>query len=174
MRVRVERPRFPALTGVLVRSLRLPALLLSIGAVPAVIAVPVLTTPRPHFHPVRETVRTLDLPTAQRQAATPHFSLIGATWPAGSVPANAHVEVRVRQGGHWSGWSVLDPADGGPDAGSADARHAGGRIAAEPLWVAHADGVQARVVQGAGTITPQGIQLELVDPGTSNADSSVS
>jgi hypothetical protein len=156
-----------------VRSLRFPALLLSIGAIPAVIAVPVVTLPRPHVHPVPASVRTLDALSAAAPDVTHKFSLVGASWPAGAVPAGAQVEVRVRQAGTWSSWSPLDPADGGPDAGSFEASHAAGRIAAEPLWAKNADGVQARVVRGSTALTVPGIRLDLVDPGTSGADATV-
>jgi len=77
-------------------------LLLSLGTIPAMLAVPVLTTPRRTPIPSREIVRTLDLLAAQRAAATSKFSLIGATWDASAVPADAQLEVRVRQAGHWS------------------------------------------------------------------------
>jgi hypothetical protein len=157
-----------------VRSPRFPALLLSIGVIPAAIATPVLTLPRPHTHAVPAVVRMLDLLSAAAPDTTQQFSLVGANWPAGAVPAGAQVEVRVRQAGTWSDWSALAPADGGPDTGSLEASRAAGRVDAEPLWVGHADGVQARVVRGSTALTLRGIRLALVDPGASNADSTVS
>jgi hypothetical protein len=160
-----------------VRSPRLPALLLSFAVVPASIALPVL--PGLHLshakaHPVRAVVHSLALSAAQRDTATARFALVGATYSAGDVPDGARIEVRVRQDGHWSSWSQLDETDSGPDNGSPDARHAAGRLATEPLWVGHADGVQARLVRGATALTPRGIALSLIDPGTSDADATVS
>ena len=153
---------------------RLPALLLSAATIPAVIALPVLPIHHhPRAHPVRALLHTLDLAAAHLPATTNNFSLVGATWDAGSLTPGAQVEVRVRQHGQWSGWSALTPGDAGPDNNSQDARRAGNRIAAEPLWVGLADGLQARVVSGARQLAPRGIRLELVDPGSSAADATV-
>jgi hypothetical protein len=48
-------------------------------------------------------------------------------------------------------------------------------MASEPLWVGRADGVQARVVHIDGTPTagPRGLELVLIDPGSSDADDAV-
>ncbi|MFL6240023.1 MAG: N-acetylmuramoyl-L-alanine amidase [Actinomycetes bacterium] len=155
------------------RSPRLPALALSVAVVPAVLAVPVLTTPRPHAHPVHALIRVLDLGAAANAANTSRFSLVGASWRRGALPSGAAVEVRVRQNGSWSGWNALATSDGGPDAGSAEAERTAGQQTTDPLWAGRADGVEARVVRAGAVLHPAGVHLTLVDPGSSNADGSV-
>src|SRR3954452_14667981 len=173
MRVTVDRPSLPPPDGALVRSPRIPAFLLSLAAVPAVIALPVITTPRAHPHPVRAAVRVLDALAAEHAATTKPFSLVGASWTAVALPAGAELQVRVHEHGAWSGWNSLSVSDAGPDTGSTDARHAAGRIATDPLWVGHADGVQTRVMRGNRPLSTRGLRLTLVDPGTSSADAGI-
>jgi hypothetical protein len=105
------------------------------------------------------------------------FELVGATWRRGTLdPGAAVVQVRVRQGGSWSGWTALAPQDGGADGGSADARRAA-RVqtatqSADPVWVGDSDGVEARVVgvSAAAARVPDDLHLVLVDGGSSPAD----
>jgi hypothetical protein len=169
---------------------RATSLVLSMTAVPAAIALPVLTIPRPHPHAVAPVIRTIAVtPTstlaaphaapraALPQTSTQRFDLVGARWQPGTLVATDHIEVRVRTGGTWSGWNKLEPADYGPDAGTREDRLAARAkvTAAEPLWVQHADGVQARVNHADGTASagPRDLTLVVVDPGSSGADSAV-
>ncbi|HET6817168.1 MAG TPA: N-acetylmuramoyl-L-alanine amidase [Mycobacteriales bacterium] len=155
------------------------------AAVPVLIAVPVASRPVAGPHPVAPHLMTVALhaagpgpeaPVRTGPKATSRFDLVGASWPAGALAAGAHLQVRVRQAGAWSGWSDLDASDAGPDRASADSRRAAVThpdvIAAEPLWVGSADGVDARVVSdgGAATGVPTGVKVVLVDGGTSAAD----
>lgn len=102
------------------------------------------------------------------------FSVMGVTWDAGSVPAgDVIVQVRVRQDGSWTAWTALPVMDEGPDAGTAEFSAAKPRAGTAPLISAGAEGVQVRV-DGAEGEAPQDLQVELVDPGTSRADDTVS
>jgi hypothetical protein len=162
---------------------RLLSALAVTAAVPVLIAVPVASRPVAKAHPVAAHLTTLALRAASGhglladtgERRTGRFDLVGATWPSGALRAGAELQVRVHQGGRWSGWSALDAPDGGPDGGSADARRASGvragTTAAEPLWVGDADGVQARVVSGAtAQAAPVDVKVVLVDGGSSPAD----
>src|SRR4051812_16340318 len=155
------------------------------AAVPVVIAVPVLARPTVAPHPVAphvadialrplHTVRGVVADTGER--STKPFTLVGAAWRTGTLPAAATVQVRTRHSGHWSSWSPLSTPDEGPDDGSQDARAAAAqhRTATEPLWVGSADGVQARVVTaGASPATlPSDLHVVLVNGGSSSADAS--
>ena len=136
---------------------------------PALIAIPVASPPAAHHpHPVRPTVRSLDVPgtahlAALRARTVSGFDTIGATWLRGAVGT---VEVRTRKEGTWSDWQQLDVTDAGPDLGSPDTRHRPADVVSEPLYVGHADGVEARSVGGA----MPGLKLVLVDAGSSPAD----
>jgi hypothetical protein len=163
-------------------------LLSSLGVVAAtataLVALPVVSRPAVDPHPVAASVTSLPLagqPGGRGVLAdsgrhiTRHFQLAGVTWGSGTLPAGAQVQLRARTHGHWSQWSPLAMPDGGPDAGSADARAAAAHhvAATEPLWVGNADGAQARVVGPAGgpVAVPTDLKVVLVDGGTSNADS---
>ncbi len=79
------------------------------------------------------------------------------------------VQVRVRESGTWSAWSTLQQVDEGPDAGTPEYEASSARTGTTPLTTDGADGVQVRVDTPKGT-APQGVQVSLIDPGTSAAD----
>src|SRR3954471_7000715 len=166
-------------------SLRRFLSLLGVAAatVPVVIAVPVFARATPPPHPVSPHVADValsPLPAVHGVVAdtgaqtTKPFTLVGAAWHAGSLPKSVTIQLRTRQGGHWSSWSPLSAPDEGPDDGSQDARAAAARhlTATDPLWVGPSDGVQARVVTagGKGASMPRGLHVVLVNGGSSGAD----
>lgn len=106
--------------------------------------------------------------------STGEFGLVGVTWTADeqSDPFAVSVLVRVREDGTWSDWEALSATDDGPDAGSPEMAAAAGRVGTSPLLTASADGVQVRVDTPDGT-APTGLEIDLVDPGTSPADASL-
>jgi hypothetical protein len=104
------------------------------------------------------------------QGTTP-FRLVGLSWTHDPAITALTAQVRVRSNGAWTDWQGLEKNDSGPDAGTPDARRAQ-RDATEPLWVGHADGVEARVVSVTGP-APRDVRVDLVDPGTSAADARV-
>ncbi len=100
------------------------------------------------------------------RTGVPSFDLLGVTWRAGTT---AHLTVLVRTHGAagWTRWTSLD-ATPSPDA--REARTA--RPGTEPLWVGDADGYQVRVDVRRGSL-PRGLRVDLVDPGSSDADDEV-
>ena len=103
---------------------------------------------------------------------TAGFSLVGVTWD-GTVPEGSFAAwVRTRAGGAWTGWSALpqESAEHAPDPGTAEAAHE--RAGTDPVVVAHSDGVEVRVDTRSGA-APAGLRVDLVEPGTSDADASV-
>ncbi|NJP68733.1 N-acetylmuramoyl-L-alanine amidase [Streptomyces spiramenti] len=105
------------------------------------------------------------------------FSLLGVVWTDASAALAGEAEVRTRSSetGEWSQWEHLHSAeDHRPDPGSAEDESrvlAGGT---EPLWVGASDGVQVRVVpegtDRAAAELPEGLRLELIDPGEDPAE----
>ena len=176
---------------------RLVAGLAAVVVVPAVLALPVLTTSAPAIHPVTPevaaiplsgidrlglldsvtpavTVSNLALPLAPAvvtaATSTAAFTLVGVDW-RGAAPPGTTVQVRVHGVDGWSHWSVLavEP-DHGPDTGSAEALAAGVRSGAEPLLTdPGSDGVQVRI-DSAGGVAPSDARITLIDPQTSGAD----
>ena len=152
---------------------------------PAVIGLPVATAPTAKPHPVAPSVAHVALmaqpaattsgPALRRAAlglaarGTKPFTTVGVTWRHDPRVADVTASVRWRQGTTWSGWRTLSgDRDDVPDAGSADAGPAL-RDGTAPLWVGRSNGVQVTVTTASG-VQPQDLRVELVDPGTSDAD----
>lgn len=102
--------------------------------------------------------------------STRPFELLGAVWddPERTLAGGA-VRVRTRSAvtGAWSGWHELEAdAKDGPDARDGRDGPAGGTAhgATAPLWTGPSDGVAVEVVAGPGGL-PEGLRIELVDPG---------
>ena len=158
---------------------------------PALVGLPVSAPQLLRPHPVAAHTQQLRLGTAppvrladggQLLADLPAravagFSTLGGSWDRGSLAPGQAIEVRTRSRGTWSGWTPLEATDMSPDDGSTDARAAathGRRDVAEPVYVGPSDGVQARVRSLPGArlaASPAGVELVLVDPGASAADS---
>jgi hypothetical protein len=102
--------------------------------------------------------------------STGRFDLVAVSW---TKPVQGiSVQVRVREGGRWTGWQKLDNGDDGPDqapAGTRDPGTARGAGATAPLLTGGADGVQVRVDDATGT-PPPGLRVDLVDGGRAAAD----
>ena len=106
--------------------------------------------------------------TGERTAST--FSGIGVTWLPTAGAAAPVINVRVHQDGRWTAWQALETTDIGPDPTSAEARSSGVRTGTEPLLTDPSDAYQVRVDPGSGPL-PRDLRVDLVDPGTSAADS---
>jgi hypothetical protein len=105
------------------------------------------------------------------QRSADPFAMVGLTWRRAADTGPVEAWVRTRTDGRWSGWSSLGGlADEEPDAGSVEA--AGDRVGTSPTYVGRADGVQTRLDVLSGR-APEDVRLELVDPGASDADSTV-
>jgi len=62
---------------------------------------------------------------------TGRFTAAGVSWSASADPGRVAVQIRVRENASWSDWRVLDE-EGGPDAGSVEARSQGATGATQP------------------------------------------
>ncbi|MEU9996006.1 N-acetylmuramoyl-L-alanine amidase [Streptomyces sp. NPDC050848] len=107
------------------------------------------------------------------------FSLVGVVWDDVRAHLHGTVQVRTRAtgGADWSQWQALEVHNDehGVDPGTAEAASGAVRGATAPLWVGDSDGVEVRVQpQGrtdrtaeepAAEQLPEGLRLELVDPG---------
>ncbi|HZX39836.1 MAG TPA: N-acetylmuramoyl-L-alanine amidase [Streptomyces sp.] len=104
------------------------------------------------------------------------FSLVGVVWDDVNVELHGTVEVRTRAvgSGEWSGWQDVETHnhEHRADPGSAESKSGKVRGSTAPLWVGASDGVEVRVRQEAAgrTPLPEGLRLELVDPGEGAAD----
>ncbi|MGW2815368.1 peptidoglycan recognition protein family protein [Streptomyces sp. NPDC001415] len=144
--------------------------------------------PPPTAEPAGSTqsLRLAPLPGADRAAdETPEqglaqqevrpFSLVGVVWdkPDDELHGSVQVRTRGRADGTWSDWQDLETHNSDhaadPDTSEA-ARPLHGSTA--PLWVGDSDAVEARVrpERAGGEPLPQGLRLDLVDPGTGPAD----
>ncbi|MGW1026481.1 N-acetylmuramoyl-L-alanine amidase [Streptomyces sp. NPDC002577] len=95
------------------------------------------------------------------------FSLIGVSWEDHTKRFDGTAQIRTRSAetGEWSGWRDLDFDTVAPETD--ETRAADTRGASEPLWAGPSDAVEARVVaDGTQTAVPQGLRLDLIDPGT--------
>ncbi|CAN7152026.1 cell wall-binding repeat-containing protein [Knoellia sp. LjRoot47] len=99
-------------------------------------------------------------------------SIVGVTWDAHEASGTevGDVQVRTRSGGRWSAWEELHvDASHGPDEGTTEA--AGARHGSAPLVVGDdVDDLQVGVVTTSGK-APRDLQVDLIDPGASRADS---
>ncbi|NDU71790.1 N-acetylmuramoyl-L-alanine amidase [Actinomadura sp. DSM 109109] len=93
-------------------------------------------------------------------AKTEPFSLVGVTWDRPREELRGTVRVRTRDAGtgRWSGWRSLEPE-------LADAPDQGGRGGTNGLWVGPSNGVDVRVTGQKGRTLPQGLRVDLIDPG---------
>ncbi len=117
--------------------------------------------------PVRSKARTAPLKTAGDGSSarlgkrdTRRFSLLGVTWADPSAQVAGTVEVRTRDAGtgEWSGWLELDGDSGRGEQGAA-------RGGTEPAWVGPSDGVEVRVDGRKSARLPEGLRLDMIDPG---------
>jgi hypothetical protein len=177
--------------------MRLHLKLLTLGlatavAVPIVLTLPVASAPAATPHPVAPHVQHLALrgvdtaSMAATRTAPGHrvavltpatqvasFSLAGVVWDrtpvAGTQPSSVEIRTRVI-GGAWSSWSTLDVSDVSPDLGTDEYLRV--RPHTDPIVVQDSDAVQVRVDTATGQ-APAGLQIDLVNPGTSPADGAV-
>ncbi|MGW9038450.1 N-acetylmuramoyl-L-alanine amidase, partial [Streptomyces sp. NPDC055721] len=95
------------------------------------------------------------------------FSLVGVVWddPAAALHGTVQVRTRATGGATWSEWQDVethnDEHGADPETAEGAARALKGSTA--PLWVGDSDGVEVRV-RGEEQL-PEGLRLELVDPG---------
>jgi len=101
------------------------------------------------------------------------FSLVGVTWVFDPAVTDTVVQVRVQGGdGAWGEWTevLAETADQGVPESRTGAELRGGT---SPLWTGPSTGVEVELVTRSGA-QPTDVQLDLVDPGTSEADTALS
>ncbi|MDQ1485668.1 MAG: hypothetical protein QOJ62_1361, partial [Actinomycetota bacterium] len=103
---------------------------------------------------------------------TANFRAAGLSWLHDSKITSLKALVRVRNNGQWGPWQEIENTDIGADNGR-DVGLSPVRDGTDPLWVDHANGVQVQLESVTGGL-PRDLRLDLVDPGTSAADSAPS
>ncbi|WP_406861268.1 peptidoglycan recognition protein [Streptomyces sp. HUAS MG47] len=102
-----------------------------------------------------------------RQDVRP-FSLVGVVWDDADAELHGSVQVRTRAAGgaSWSEWQDVESHNAdGADPGAEERASGAVRGATAPLWVGDSDGVEVRVRAEGAAPLPEGLRLELVDPG---------
>ncbi|MFD7260674.1 N-acetylmuramoyl-L-alanine amidase [Streptomyces sp. NPDC059874] len=96
------------------------------------------------------------------QQDTKPFGLLGVSWKNPDAAVQGTIEARTRdaESGKWSKWVTLEVAKA-----TMDGKRPGLKGATEPVWVGPSDGAEVRVGGGAAEL-PEGMELNLVDPGT--------
>ena len=181
------------------RSVVLPGVVAMVvlgGLLTAFVDPPTVSAAATDPHPVRPQVHRLRLAGVdraalaelrQRDAAarpavlttrrpTESFRLLGVSWTPDVKAPRVAVEVRTRGAKGWSQWQQLEiegvvAAPRGALAPSDDG--AGTRAGTEPIYTGPSSGVQVRVDLIGGEL-PADLRVDLVDPGASDADASVS
>ena len=109
--------------------------------------------------------------TARAGAVTPvqhvagAVTVVGVTWPKGSVSAHGKFQIRTMTGPAWSKWQPLDTPDGGPDGAEAASATGG----TDPYVVTGASKYEVRSLT-TDIKAPTSATVQAVDPGTSSAD----
>ncbi|MCC9710044.1 peptidoglycan recognition protein [Streptomyces sp. MNU76] len=105
------------------------------------------------------------------------FSLVGVVWDNPDAELEGRVQVRTRatDTARWSGWQDVETHNHEHAADPDTAERSSGRVrgSTAPLWVGDSDGVEVRVraetrgrTAAPGVqLLPDGLRLELVDPG---------
>src|SRR5450759_3784187 len=111
--------------------------------------------------------------TARSGAVTPvqdvpgDLAVVGVTWPKGAVTAQDQFQIRTLSGATWSQWQTLDASQGdGPDPAEAATAKQG----TSPYVVTGASKYEVRSLTTDPT-APITATVQVVDPGTSSADS---
>jgi uncharacterized protein with LGFP repeats len=135
-------------------------------AVPAAEAAVQVGPSRP-IDGVPETTPTLRL----SRTDVAQFSLVGVTWAADEGVTDTLVLVRTQdRDGTWADWTEVATELATQDAGTNSGGHIRGGT--DPLWTGQSVGVEVELVTRSGA-QPTDVQLDLVDPGSSEADGSL-
>ena len=125
------------------------------------------TTPRPGQTDPVASARAAAV--APAQPVRDGVSVVGVAWPSGDVSSADTFQIRTNSGGVWGAWQTLDRDDShGPDGAEASrATHS-----TQPYVVTGASQFQVRVLSADGS-APTAASVNVIDPGTSDADGTV-
>ena len=133
-----------------------------------------VTAPAPDVavRPGPSTGDTAQIPTlAVTRTGVPSFSLVGVTWRYDPQVTDTVVQIRVQDDTQtWGSWTAVTPET--PDQGTGTATGAQLRSGSSPLWTGPSTGVQVELTTRSGA-QPVDVQVDLVDPGRSEADASL-
>ncbi|MFB7056572.1 N-acetylmuramoyl-L-alanine amidase [Streptomyces vinaceus] len=105
-----------------------------------------------------------------QELQTHSFQVLGVTWKSGEqLPSGAHISVRTRHDGKWTGWQNVRPTT---TTASEDDSKQSGRTGTDAFLAGQSDGVQVRVEKAADAKLPNDMELTLVDGGTAPGDAS--
>jgi hypothetical protein len=105
------------------------------------------------------------------ESDTGPFSLVGVTWAYDAAVTDTLVQVRVQdEDGAWGDWTEVTVEDAEQNAETVTGADLRGGTA--PLWTGPSTGVEVELVTRAGA-QPTDVQLDLIDPGESPADTSL-
>ncbi len=103
----------------------------------------------------------------------PEFSLVGVTWAPDPAVRDVLVQVRVQDAdGGWGSWTEVGTEDAEQEDGADVEGAPAARGGTAPLWTGPSTGVEVEVVTRSGA-APTDVQLDLIDPGESAADTSL-
>ena len=105
------------------------------------------------------------------QVVSGAVTVVGVTWPKGAVSANDQFQIRTLTGSTWSQWQPLD-GDGadGPDPKEAATAASVATGGTSPYVVTGASRYEVRSLT-TDPSAPTAAKVQVVDPGTSGADS---
>ncbi|MGW3915038.1 N-acetylmuramoyl-L-alanine amidase [Streptomyces sp. NPDC005070] len=91
---------------------------------------------------------------------TAPFGMLGITWAEPSARVTGTIEVRTRDAARhvWSEWLRLDGDSGEGEEGAS-------RGGTAPAWVGPSDGVQVRMSGAPSQRLPEGLRVDMIDPG---------
>ncbi|MEV6108505.1 peptidoglycan recognition protein [Streptomyces sp. NPDC051940] len=97
---------------------------------------------------------------------TEDFSMLGVSWSDLKDKAPESIEVRTRgaESGEWTSWRELEIAD---NTRMEENTNPVGSTA--PTWVGPSDGVELKIDGAEGAALPDGMKLNLIDPGKEQA-----
>ncbi|WP_328512455.1 N-acetylmuramoyl-L-alanine amidase [Streptomyces sp. NBC_00376] len=141
-------------------------------------SLPMRTLPAPSDRSTGEPTRAAVPEQGLPEREVHPFSMVGVVWDDADTELHGTVQVRTRATGtgQWSDWQDLEThnAEHSADPGTAERDSGAVRGSTAPLWVGDSDAVAVRVRPeapdpqdrtGTAVPLPDGLRLELVDPG---------
>ncbi|MFE7264737.1 N-acetylmuramoyl-L-alanine amidase [Streptomyces sp. NPDC057592] len=141
-------------------------------------SLPMRTLPAPSDRSTGEPTRAAAPEQGLPEREVHPFSMVGVVWDDADTELHGTVQVRTRATGtgQWSDWQDLEThnAEHSADPGTAERDSGAVRGSTAPLWVGDSDAVAVRVRPeapdpqdrtGTAVPLPDGLRLELVDPG---------